>query len=181
MGGDGADYEAAAGELMSVLELLEQADHWRRSEFAARCAEAVLPLFDKAWPDAVIERRAAIERTIRLTLTGAGSKSVPLELGTAIVNCRIVAGKVLRPLFPDGRPLDEMAPPDADSCRLAHFIASSAAYAAESLEAETESAVAARNAMQALAFAFDAAQVARNVEARRRLEFLIGEFEKATA
>jgi len=160
---------------MDIIEAIEQADGWHRSEFVARCAMAVLPLFDKAWPNAVPERNATVERTIQLTLLGTQNQLMPPELPAARLECRIVAGKALRPLNPEGSfPLNEPAPSDADSCRLAHYVASCAAWAADSLDAGDE--MSPRMAIYAFGFAIDAVESAQNMQIQQSLESLIVEF-----
>jgi len=162
---------------MDVREKLKHGDHWERSLFLARCAQAVSPLFDKAWPDALPERKAAVKRAVELTLAGARSKQIPDGLDAVCLECRIVAGKALRPLYPDNGPfpLKEPGPKDDESCRLAHCVINAAGNAADSLGGNSE--LARIFALHAYGFAVDAAQRGLNEEVFKEVRALIIEFE----
>jgi hypothetical protein len=163
---------------MDVLEKLKRVECWNRSAFVAQCAQIVLPLFDKAWPDAIADRKDAVARTIELTLIGAKGRLIPSELSSACLECRIVAGKALRPLHPKGPfgDLKEPAPRDPESCNLAHYVASAAAWAADSLTSDEEQSP--HNATYAFGFALDAAALGLHAEISRSLQALVAEFER---
>jgi len=149
------------------------ADHWWRAEFAAKCAQVALPLVRDAWPDCPHETEKAMNRSVELALDAARNQLVPPELSKLSLACRICAGAVLRPFFPNAPRMDEPLPPTPENCRVVHLIANSVANASESVESGES---AAWFAFQGYGFAIEAAEATRNFEAYKRLQGLRVEY-----
>src|SRR5262249_9562454 len=106
--------------------------HWARVAFAAYCARRVFAFFDAAWPNALPERRVAVERATTLAEQCAAAGRRCGDVETAANGTVQVAGAAslfaLHGIRVPGD--DEPHPPDGNSAVVVGRIAHSAGNAA---------------------------------------------------
>jgi Domain of unknown function (DUF4375) len=106
---------------------------WARVAFYARCARAVLPLWDDGWPDGPPERREAVERAIRLAELSAAASAPIGDLKKAHLEAVCAGGAAMVTQL--GRHRTEDGPPDppARDPHLCCSVANAAAHATDPL------------------------------------------------
>jgi hypothetical protein len=147
----------------------EQLPHWGRVAFAAGCARRVQPLFAEAWPDAIHDRVAAVERAIALAEQSAAEQQASGGLKEALIGALRVAGRALiRHHYPAIVEREEPAPADPQAALVASFTAKVAEKAAEAAAAAPGDS--GRPVREAYQFALDAIRAAGRSELMEVLE-----------
>lgn len=162
----------------SVSDAIDSLPHWARVGFAARCARNILPLFERAWPDAAPRRPEALRRAIGLAEQSAAEGIPAAELHAAIVAAIMTAGAALLPLYGMSSS-DEPGPAGEPDCQVASFAAKAAEWAAKAAaEAPSGSAHA---ALEAYTWARDAADLAGAGDVWDRLDADFANLRRAAA
>jgi hypothetical protein len=115
-------------QLDPVAVGISKLPHWARVAFAAHCARAVFPFFNKLWPNALPHRRVSVQTAIDLAERAAVVGRSARNLKDAVLKARISAGGALAVLF-GGYPSDhhEPGPPDGNAGVAASNVAGVAA------------------------------------------------------
>jgi hypothetical protein len=151
---------------------LRTAGHWDRVHFAAACANAVLPLFEQAWPDAPSKRRDPLVRAVQLLDDCASSQRVSTvdELTQLVTDVMATAGAAVAPLYPAARDprTTEPLPRTESRCHVASFSANAVVSATRAVVDGPDHSE--RHARDAFGFAQDAAEHAEDGATLAKLE-----------
>lgn len=150
----------------SAVDIVRSLPHWARVAFAARCARAVRPLFEAAWPDAISKRGAALDAATSLAEQSACDGLAAEGLESAAAGATITAGGALVGVY-GFKSYGDPLPATDHAGYIASFAAKVAEYAAKAADAGPSGSAAA--AIHAYSLARDTTDRAEAVAILDRL------------
>lgn len=162
---------------MTLPDRIETLPHWARVALAGRCARLVLPLFRRAWPNAIEKRTRTIERCVAVAERSARDGRAVDNKRHLTTNATVVVGIANMGLY--GSPLEhdrERYPADGNLAIIASKAARVALMAAEAALNGVEAS--ANHVAEAVSGTIDLAEMVNSKKLLRRVAETISYLER---